>query len=194
MTGTIHLRRRRIFTIFDPYPPPVGSFLLLICWQIRPNFDPSLTLPPKNADVLNGWPHRLYAVLYTSGSTGTPKGARILHSAVLNRLMWQWEKFPYQPNDVCAFKVSTKIFLSNLQWKHTRMWKSSKFKFTHLSWKYVVELMFFGGSWKKINFVFPNYQQKYLMDFCSGRLFRLGMLWIHLSELSCLEKNNNIST
>ena len=57
---------------------------------------------------------RLYAVLYTSGSTGTPKGARILHSAVLNRLMWQWEKFPYQPNDVCAFKVSTKFFLSNL--------------------------------------------------------------------------------
>ena len=52
---------------------------------------------------------RLYAVLYTSGSTGTPKGARILHSAVLNRLMWQWEKFPYQPNDVCAFKVSTKF-------------------------------------------------------------------------------------
>jgi len=49
---------------------------------------------------------RLYAVLYTSGSTGTPKGARILHSAVLNRLMWQWEKFPYQPNDVCAFKTT----------------------------------------------------------------------------------------
>ena len=27
--GIIHLRRRQIFTIFDPYPPPVGSFLLL---------------------------------------------------------------------------------------------------------------------------------------------------------------------
>jgi hypothetical protein len=23
--GTIHLRRRQIFTIFDPYPPPVGN-------------------------------------------------------------------------------------------------------------------------------------------------------------------------
>ena len=52
---------------------------------------------------------RLYAVLYTSGSTGIPKGARILHSAVLNRLMWQWEKFPYRSNDVCAFKVSTSL-------------------------------------------------------------------------------------
>ena len=27
--GNIHLRRRQIFMIFDPYPPRVGSFLLL---------------------------------------------------------------------------------------------------------------------------------------------------------------------
>ena len=26
--GTIHLGRRQIFTIFDPYSPPVGSLLL----------------------------------------------------------------------------------------------------------------------------------------------------------------------
>ena len=25
MYETIHLRRRQIFTIFDPYPPPVGN-------------------------------------------------------------------------------------------------------------------------------------------------------------------------
>ena len=31
------------------------------------------------------------------------------------------------------------------------------------------------------------------MDFCPGRLFRLGMLCTHLSELSRLKKNNNIS-
>ena len=24
--GTIHLRHRQIFTIFDPYPPPVGNY------------------------------------------------------------------------------------------------------------------------------------------------------------------------
>ena len=46
-----------------------------------------------------------YAVLYTSGSTGRPKGARITHLAVLNRLTWQWETFPYQTTDVCVFKV-----------------------------------------------------------------------------------------
>ena len=27
--GTIHFRRRQIFMIFDPYPPPLAVFLLL---------------------------------------------------------------------------------------------------------------------------------------------------------------------
>ena len=49
---------------------------------------------------------RLLAILYTSGSTGIPKGARILHSGAINRLKWQWNEFPYQTRDVCAFKVS----------------------------------------------------------------------------------------
>ena len=52
--GTIHLRRRQIFTIFDPYPSPIGSFLLLSVSK----FGQFLTPPPptpKNADVLNGW-------------------------------------------------------------------------------------------------------------------------------------------
>lgn len=34
-------------------------------------------------------------VLYTSGSTGSPKGARIPHSACLNRILWQFQEFPY---------------------------------------------------------------------------------------------------
>ena len=51
--GTMHLRRRQIFTIFYPYPPPSALFLLLfIRRQIRPIFDPS---PLRNTDVLNGW-------------------------------------------------------------------------------------------------------------------------------------------
>ena len=49
---TIHLRRWQIFKIFDPYPLPVGSFLLLSVGK----FDKFLTPPAlKNADVLNGW-------------------------------------------------------------------------------------------------------------------------------------------
>ena len=42
--GTIHLRHRQIFMIFDPYPPPVSKFDQLAT--------PS---PIENADVLNGW-------------------------------------------------------------------------------------------------------------------------------------------
>ena len=49
--GTIHLRRRQIFTTFDPYPPPVGKFAQFLT--------PS---PPKNADVLNGR-FRMYLTL-----------------------------------------------------------------------------------------------------------------------------------
>ena len=42
----------KFFMIFDPYPPTVGSFLLLSIGK----FGQFLTPPPlKNADVLNGW-------------------------------------------------------------------------------------------------------------------------------------------
>ena len=38
--------------IFEPYPPPVGSFLLLSVGK----FGQFFTHPPlKNADILNGW-------------------------------------------------------------------------------------------------------------------------------------------
>ena len=40
----IHLRRRQIFMIFDPYPPPPAVFFTTIRQQILPIFD---TFPPK---------------------------------------------------------------------------------------------------------------------------------------------------
>ena len=42
--GTIHSRRRQIFTIFDPYPPTVGSFLLLSVGKFGKFLTP---YPPK---------------------------------------------------------------------------------------------------------------------------------------------------
>ena len=39
--GTIHIRRRQIFTIVDPYPPTLDSFFTTIRLQIWPIFDPS---------------------------------------------------------------------------------------------------------------------------------------------------------
>ena len=41
--GTIHLRRRQIFTIFDPYPPPIG---------IRRHFSKMTPSPPKKTSAL----------------------------------------------------------------------------------------------------------------------------------------------
>ena len=49
---TIHLRRRQIYTIYDPYRPPSAVIFTTIRRHIWPIFDPS---PLKDADVLNGW-------------------------------------------------------------------------------------------------------------------------------------------
>jgi acyl-CoA synthetase (AMP-forming)/AMP-acid ligase II len=35
--------------------------------------------------------------MYTSGSTGAPKGVLGTHSGLINRLIWQYEQFPYIP-------------------------------------------------------------------------------------------------
>ena len=70
--------------------------------KINVSASPVLQCRGKSNDLLNG---RLLAILYTSGSTGVPKGARIMHKGVINRLKWQWNEFPYQRGDVCAFKV-----------------------------------------------------------------------------------------
>lgn len=49
----------------------------------------------------------LAIVLYTSGSTGVPKGVRIPHQVILNRLQWQWQKFPYSKTERnCIFKTA----------------------------------------------------------------------------------------
>lgn len=36
-------------------------------------------------------------MMYTSGSTGAPKGVLGTHSGLINRLIWQYENFPYVP-------------------------------------------------------------------------------------------------
>ncbi|CAL8104517.1 unnamed protein product [Orchesella dallaii] len=45
-------------------------------------------------------------VLYTSGSSGEPKGVRLSHKAILNRLQWQWDQFPFIATEKCAFKTA----------------------------------------------------------------------------------------
>lgn len=49
----------------------------------------------------------LAVVLYTSGSTGIPKGVRLPHKVILNRLQWQFRRFPYSSTEkVCVFKTA----------------------------------------------------------------------------------------
>jgi amino acid adenylation domain-containing protein len=52
-------------------------------------------------------PASLAAVIYTSGSTGRPKGVALEHRAVLNRLSWMWEAFPFGDGEVSPQKTST---------------------------------------------------------------------------------------
>jgi amino acid adenylation domain-containing protein/non-ribosomal peptide synthase protein (TIGR01720 family) len=45
-------------------------------------------------------------IIYTSSSTGRPKGVVISNRAVLNRLYWMWEEYPFHSNDVAVFHKS----------------------------------------------------------------------------------------
>lgn len=45
-------------------------------------------------------------IIYTSGSTGEPKGVQGLQRGIVNRLHWMWEKFPFEPGEICCQKTA----------------------------------------------------------------------------------------
>lgn len=51
-----------------------------------------------------GWIVTLYT-LFTSGSTGRPKGVSVSQAAVLNRLWWGLDEFPWDTTDVIVQKT-----------------------------------------------------------------------------------------
>lgn len=57
-------------------------------------------------------------VLYTSGSTGIPKGVRLPHSIVLNRLVWQWNEFPYSETEIYGVFKTALTFVDSV----TEIW------------------------------------------------------------------------
>jgi len=71
----------------------------------KPDNDDRLHGSLSPDEVLNAQPD-LLAVLYTSGSTGVPKGVQITHRMAMNRIMWQWNRFPFRPDDVGCLKTS----------------------------------------------------------------------------------------
>src|SRR5262249_47554783 len=68
-------------------------------WREQPESNP-------NCAAVGLTPEHLAYVLYTSGSTGTPKGVMGLHRATVNRFMWMYAKYPFEPGEVCCAKSS----------------------------------------------------------------------------------------
>ncbi|XP_055325900.1 beta-alanyl-bioamine nonribosomal peptide synthetase ebony-like, partial [Sitodiplosis mosellana] len=56
----------------------------------------------------------LALVLYTSGSTGVPKGVRLSHAALMNRLQWQWETFPYSSTESIGIFKTALTFVDSI--------------------------------------------------------------------------------
>lgn len=46
-----------------------------------------------------------FCIFYTSGSCGMAKGVQLPVRAVINRLLWQWESFPFTQDDVLCIKT-----------------------------------------------------------------------------------------
>ncbi|PYX26591.1 MAG: non-ribosomal peptide synthetase, partial [Acidobacteria bacterium] len=45
-------------------------------------------------------------LLYTSGSSGRPKGVEGTHRGAINRFWWMWERYPFEPGEVCCQKTN----------------------------------------------------------------------------------------
>ncbi len=59
----------------------------------------------ENPTPLRG-PGRLLNIIYTSSTTGRPKGVLVEEAAVLNRLAWMWQDYPFVAGDLALLHKS----------------------------------------------------------------------------------------
>lgn len=113
--------------------------------------------------VLNFWRYNFLTWFFNNlcadihaGSSGEPKGVRLSNRAIMNRLQWQWQNFPFVPEDRCVFKTSltfvdsvAEVFLfllpilswrnfnlmASMSWWVTDIWTSPSRKSAHNSFK-----------------------------------------------------------
>lgn len=57
---------------------------------------------------------QLAIVMYTSGSNGDASGVRLYHSHLLNRLYWQFDRFPYSPSEKHAIFKTALPFIDSV--------------------------------------------------------------------------------
>jgi amino acid adenylation domain-containing protein len=79
--------------------PSLGSRCRVICVDEDEGLSSSNGQTPVAAEIK--WKDSAY-VLYTSGSSGKPKAVVAEHGQLLNRLLWMWEEYPFQPGEVAC--------------------------------------------------------------------------------------------
>ena len=63
------------------------------------------TVTFSDQNLVTNFESSVACIIYTSGSTGQPKGVLLRHDAIINRLEWMWEKYPYHSEERCVMKT-----------------------------------------------------------------------------------------
>ncbi|XP_048524265.1 mycosubtilin synthase subunit C isoform X1 [Dendroctonus ponderosae] len=98
---------RPVMVIYDEDSPFYLDTFKLSAGEIFKHSENQPNTSLNGSPILQHEKDDLAIVLYTSGSTGVPKGVRLPHKVILNRLQWQFKRFPYSLTEkMCVFKTA----------------------------------------------------------------------------------------